>query len=122
MPLVQRAAWGYFAAFLAVVVITHFPGLTDAQGRNLGLFTIDPIDDVAHALSALLAGFAAWQSARVSLWFLRLFGGIYGLDGAVGFLLYLPTTSLVNDLAINLPHMIIAAVALAVGLVFYRRG
>ena len=122
MSLPQRAAWAYFGTFLAVVVITHFPGLTDAEGRNLGLFKIDPIDDVVHALSAIFAGFAAWQSRLVSVWYFRLFGGMYGLDGVVGTLLGIGTaTPFALTLAANLPHILIAASALAIGIPLARR-
>jgi hypothetical protein len=117
----QRLAWAYFLVFLAVVAITHAPGLTDAEGRNLGLFKIDPIDDVIHALSGVLAAFAAWHGPRVSVWYSRLFGLLYGWDGVVGLLIGLAGTPLIVNLAANLPHLAIAAAALAVGFLLPRR-
>ena len=114
-------AWLYGLLFLAVVVITHFPGLTDAEGRNLGLFVIDPVDDVIHALTALLAGFAAWQGTRVSLAYFRLFGAMYGIDGVVGFLNGLGVSPVAIDFAANAPHLAIAAFALLIGFVVHER-
>jgi hypothetical protein len=114
-------AWLYCLLFVVVVVITHFPGLTDAEGRNLGLFKIDPIDDVIHALTAVFAGFAAWQGGRVSLTYFRLFGVLYGVDGVVGFLNFLGVSPLAIAFAANAPHMAIAAFALAIGFVVHER-
>jgi hypothetical protein len=119
--LARRLAWAYFAVFLAVVAITHAPGLTDAEGRNLGLFKIDPIDDLIHALSGILAAFAAWQGTSLSLWYLRLFGLLYLWDGVVGFLIALSTTPLIVNLAANLPHLLIGGAGLAFGLALPRR-
>jgi hypothetical protein len=119
--LPRRLAWAYFVVFLTVVAITHAPGLTDAEGRNLGLFKIDPVDDVIHALSGLLAAFAAWHGTLVSLWYLRLFGLLYLWDGVVGFLIALPSTSPVVNLAANLPHLLIGGAGLAIGLLAPRR-
>jgi hypothetical protein len=117
----QRLAWLYCGLFVLVVVITHFPGLTDAQGRNLGLFKIDPIDDVIHALTGAFAGFAAWHGGRVSLTFFRLFGVLYGVDGIVGFLNFLGVSPLAIAFAANAPHMAIAAFALTIGFVLHER-
>jgi hypothetical protein len=117
----QKMAWLYFGVFALVVVITHFPGLTDAQGRNLGLFTIDPIDDVAHVLTAAMAGFAAWQGTRVSRDFFRLFGAIYGTDAVVGFLNGVGVYPVTFDFAINAPHLAIATYALFIGFVVHER-
>jgi hypothetical protein len=122
LPLPQRTAWAYFVVFLTVVVVTHVPGLTDAQGRNLGLFKIDPVDDVIHALSGVMAAFAAWHGARVSVWYLRLFGLLYGWDGVVGLLIGLSTTPAIVNLAANLPHLAIAAAALSIGFLLPWRG
>jgi len=121
LALPRRAAWAYFVVFLIVVVVTHAPGLTDAQGRNLGLFKIDPVDDVIHALSGVMAAFAAWQGARVSVWYLRLFGLLYGWDGLVGLLIGLSTTSAIVNVAANLPHVAIAAAAITIGFLLPRR-
>ena len=56
---IQWLAWFYCANFILIVTLSHWPGLTDIEGRLLGRFTIDPIDDIFHLLSGLLAGWAA---------------------------------------------------------------
>ncbi len=131
MSLVQRLAWLYCLLFLSVVVITHAPGLTDAEGRNLGLFKIDPIDDVIHAVSALWAGFAAWRSPWASRFYFRAFGLYYTADAFIGlftgwtvpeFLIHwsvYPGYSMLDDFfwkfAANAPHFVIGPAALAIG-------
>jgi hypothetical protein len=48
---IQRLAWFYCANF-PIVALNHWPGLTDAHGRLLGLFAVDPINDIFHLLLA----------------------------------------------------------------------
>lgn len=48
----MRWAWWYTLGFLGIFVVCHTPFLNDADGRLLGLFRFDPIDDVVHLLSA----------------------------------------------------------------------
>ena len=118
----RKLAWLYTAGFIGIFIITHTPALTDENGLSFGLFKIDPVDDVIHALSGLLAAFAAWQGARVSVWYLRLFGLLYGWDGLVGLLIGSETTPAIVNLAANLPHLGIAAAALTIGFLLPRRG
>ena len=121
MTLHRRLAWIYFLGFMAVVIVTHFPGLTDDQGRNLGLFKIDPLDDVVHLLSALFGAFAAWYSTRLSIHYFRLFGGIYFADAVVGLLAGLATLPPLINLALNLPHLVISSAALVFGFLLHRK-
>jgi hypothetical protein len=44
----QWLAWFYCANFLFIVALSHWPGLTNAKGELLGLFVIDPVDDIFH--------------------------------------------------------------------------
>jgi len=84
VSVIQWLAWFYCANFLFIVILSHWPGLTDGQGRLMGLFTIDPIDDIFHLLSGLLAGFAAWQSHRWSVNYFRYAGIPYAIDAVTG--------------------------------------
>ena len=62
--MMKRLAWWYTAGFLGIFLICHTPGLTDAEGRLLGLFRIDPIDALVHLLSGLAGAWLAWQAPR----------------------------------------------------------
>jgi hypothetical protein len=127
-PLRVLAA-GYAVALALVTSLNYIPGLTDAQGRTFGLFALDVFDDALHAASALWAGLAAWRSTEATIFFLRVFGTLYCLDGLLG----LATGSGYLDLGIfkngvldlplmtrvlmNLPHIVIGGFAAFAGFV-----
>ena len=124
--LLRLTAWVYFAGFAFVVFITHVSAFNDAEGRLFGLFKIDPRDDVVHALSAVVGAVVAISGRwiRPYLWIVAL---LYGVDALVGMFTGLGLLDLsiftetwgspdfgLRAWAINLPHFIITAVALAV--------
>lgn len=126
--MLKALAWVYTAGFVGIFLITHAPGLTDANGYLLGLFKIDPIDDIVHLLSGLAGGIVAiWAPGHIRT-YLKWIGILYGLDAVVGltqgrgFLdgsiftkgMGAPDFSLTNVL-INLPHIVLAGIALVVG-------
>jgi len=126
--MLRKVAWLYAAGFVGVFLVTHAPGATDAEGRLFGLFRIDPVDDVVHLLSGV-AGVvvAAWVVRLIPL-YLKLVGILYGLDAIVGLafsrgfldgsLFTQGPGSLdfgVTNILINLPHIVLAGLALAIG-------
>lgn len=129
LPVVQKLAWLYAALFLIVVAIGYIPGLTDAQGQLLGLFSIEPEDDALHLGSAIWAALAAWLSVRASTFYFKLFGSVYGLDGLVGlwfgqafldggiFLHGIAPLSMMTKVMANLPHILIGGTAVYIGFV-----
>lgn len=132
--LIQWLAWFYCANFLLIVTLSHWPGLTDRQGRLMGLFAIDPIDDIFHLLSGLLAGFAAWKSHRWSVNYFRYAGIPYAIDAFTGIFLGVeflngdicgvgpsgPNLSIRNIL-VNTPHILIPVTMLWIGFWLGRR-
>ena len=77
---------------------------------------------IRFALSGVLAAFAAWHTARVSNWYFRIFGLMYGFDGLVGMLIFLARESAFVAVAANLPHVAIAVIALRIGFQLPRDG
>lgn len=126
--MLKRLAWLYAGGFIGVFLITHTPGFTDASGRLFGLFKIDPIDDVVHLLSGVAGVFVAWYATRFIPLYFKLVGILYGLDVVAGLtqtrgFLDLsiftqgpgaPDFGLINWV-VNLPHIVIAGIALVVG-------
>lgn len=129
MSRIQQLAWAFAALFFVVYILTNIPAFNDAEGRNFGLFVINPIDNVVHLLTALLGALAAWKSARWSKWFFIIFGVLYELDAVAGIFQQRglldgtvftqaggsPSFSTTNIL-LNLPHVAIATVMILLGL------
>ena len=131
---IQKFAFLYGVMFLFVVAISHWPGLTDAEGRLMGLFKIDPIDDIFHLLSGIAAVIAGFKSVHWSKIFFIVVAIPYGLDAITGLLFSREFLNLnvftqglgapdfsVSNILINLPHVLITIVALWVGLSFSKR-
>ena len=126
--LIRMLAWFYAANFLFIFILSHWPGLTDNEGRLMGLFFIDPIDDVFHLLSGLTAAAAAWRSHAWSVNYFKYAGIPYAIDAVTGILFgreflngdvftqglghadFSPST-----LGRNLPHIIIPISMMAIG-------
>jgi hypothetical protein len=84
LSFVRKFTWFYAVNFLIIVAISHWPGLTDSSGKLLGLFMIDPVDDIFHLLSGLAAAAAAWASHDWSLRYLKYAGIPYAIDALTG--------------------------------------
>lgn len=134
VALVRKLAWFYAANFLFIVALSHWPGLTDAQGRLMGLFVIDPIDDIFHLLSGIAAVIVALHSERWSIRYFKLAGIPYAIDAVTG--LCFSREFLNGDifreglghanfsphnLGNNAPHVLIPATMLAIGFALSRR-
>jgi hypothetical protein len=126
-------ATGFAVSLGLAALLNYIPGLADAEGRTFGIFALDAQDDLLHAASALWAAVSAYGSRRASVFFLRAFGLIYGLDGLLG----LATGSGYLDLGIlkhgiqdlplsfrifaNAPHILLGAIGVLCGFVLGRR-
>ncbi len=82
--MLKKLAWWYIAGFLGIFLICHTPGLTHDDGKLLGLFRIDPIDDLVHLMSGVAGVLVVWLApARLPLYFIVI-GLLYDLDAMVG--------------------------------------
>ena len=131
--MLRKLTWLYVAGFLGIFIICHTPGLTDAEGRLLGLFRIDPIDDLVHLLSGLAGAVIAWRATRFMPLYFKVIGTLYDLDALVGMtmsrgLLDLsvftqgpgPADFSLANWAINMPHIVLATLALWIGFRTWR--
>jgi len=71
------------AALLFAAATDYIPAFIDTEGRVFGLFHLDIYKDALHIASGLWA-MAAALSRRSALFFLRVFGTLYFLDGVMG--------------------------------------
>jgi hypothetical protein len=83
----QRLAWLYAAMFFVLGSLRHIPFINDANGVTLGIFSLQWYDDLLHYASGAWAAYAAWRGFKESVFYFKLFGIIYGLDGVMGFFL-----------------------------------
>lgn len=138
LNIVQKAAWVYAVGFFAIVSLNYIPFIHDAEGNMFGLFRLDLIDDLVHLFTAIWAGYAAFKSFSHSVIFFKVFGTFYFLDGIVcliggqciaDFTFFinsneisiLSASNLVERFFLNIPHIIIGAVAIYVGFKMSKR-
>lgn len=130
--IIQKYAFYYSILFFLVVVIGYIPGFT-INGKLLGLFNIDLIDDILHLASAIWAGFAAGYSKKASIIFFKVFGILYTLDGVIGLIAgrgYLDLAiftkgylieGFVNRILVNFPHIAIGGLAIYIGFILSNK-
>jgi hypothetical protein len=113
--------------FAVLGSLSYIPFINDASGYTLGIFKLEWYDDLLHYASGVWAAIAAWRSFKDSVFYFKLFGFIYGLDGVMGFFLgqgyldcgiffygYTPLDWSLKFFA-NIPHIFIGGVAVWIG-------
>jgi hypothetical protein len=112
--MVQKLAWVFGIVFLIVGVLGFVPALTPG-GHLLGIFEVDPLHNVIHLLSGVLALGAAWAGSYARLYF-QVFGIVYAVVAVAGFLQGDTVLGLIaTNTADHVLHLAIAAVALWAG-------
>jgi hypothetical protein len=130
---VQKFAFLYTLLFTFLVAMNYMPFLYADNGLMFGFFKLEPAANILHLLSGIWAGFAAWRSRSASLFYFRVFGTAYFLDGVVGVLAgkaYLnfnifnhhtqPVADMMTRLVLNTPHLVIGGSAMIIGFVLYK--
>jgi hypothetical protein len=114
------------AALLFAAATDYIPAFMDSEGRVFGLFHLDIYKDALHVASGLWA-LAAAYSRRGAVFFLRVFGTLYFLDGAMGaftgsgyldlsiFIDGVRNVSAIVKILSSLPHLGLGAFGIAVG-------
>ncbi|GIK41428.1 MAG: DUF4383 domain-containing protein [Anaerolineae bacterium] len=130
---IRLVAWVYAIMFFFIAFMGAIPGLTNASGQLFGLFTLDFYDNALHFASGLWAAIAGWVSTRAAIFYFRVFGILYGLDGIIGLIfgqsyldggIFLFGSTPLNfwtRLAANLPHILIGGIAVWVGFGWSRK-
>ncbi len=125
--ILQKVAFAYSALFIIVVLMGYVPAFVDAEGYLFGVFHIDPIDDIVHLVSGLWALLAGLKGRNSAIFYFRLFGTIYFLDGVLGVLfgkgfldfaifLSVPGISdMATRIAANIPHIVVGGLAMIIG-------
>jgi hypothetical protein len=121
------------AALLFAAATDYIPAFIDSEGRVFGLFQLDVYKDALHLASAAWAIAAALVSRSASIFFLRVFGTLYFLDGVMGvftgsgyldlsiFIDGIRSTSTYVKIASSVPHLALGAFGIAAGFTAQRR-
>ena len=120
------------AALLFAALTDYIPAFMDSEGRVFGLFHLDIYKDALHVASGIWA-LAAACSRRSAVFFLRVFGTLYFLDGVMGaftgsgyldlsiFIEGVRNVSAAVKILSSLPHLGLGAFGIAVGWSPWRR-
>ncbi|MGJ4932075.1 DUF4383 domain-containing protein [Bradyrhizobium sp. HKCCYLS2038] len=120
------AALALAVALLFAAATDYIPAFIDAQGRVFGLFQLDVYKDALHVASGLWA-LGAMLTRRSAVFFLRVFGTLYFLDGVMGvftgsgyldlsiFIDGIRNTSWLVKFLSSVPHLALGALGIAVG-------
>jgi hypothetical protein len=120
------------AGLLFAAATDYIPAFIDSEGRVFGLFHLDIYKDALHVASGIWALFAA-TSRRAAVFFLRVFGTLYFLDGVMGTFTgsgYLDLSILIDGIRnvpamikvlSSVPHLVLGAIGIAVGFSPWRR-
>jgi hypothetical protein len=113
-------------ALLFAAATDYIPAFMDSEGRVFGLFRLDIYKDALHVASGLWALASAF-SRRSAIFFLRVFGTLYFLDGVMGAFTgsgYLDLSIFVDGIRnvsptikilSSLPHLTLGAFGIVVG-------
>jgi hypothetical protein len=115
--MIKTMANIFGAVFLLVGILGFIPGIT-SNGHLLGIFHVNTAHNLVHIASGIAALIAAGVSFEAARNYFRIFGVIYALVAALGFVTggTDPLLGIIaNNPADNWLHLAIAAVSLALG-------
>ena len=127
MDRYRIAALVLAVALLFAAATDYIPAFIDSEGRVFGLFHLDIYKDALHLASAAWAISAALISRPAAIFFLRVFGTLYFLDGVMGvftgagyldlsiFIDGIRATSTAVKVASSAPHLALGAFGIATG-------
>lgn len=113
--MLRMIAFLFGVAFILAGVAGYLPSFTQ-NGLLFGYFMVNPMHNMVHIVSGLVAIFAC-TNAGYAKWFFRLFGIIYGLVAISGFYWHGDLMMMHMNMADNMLHTVIAIVSLYLGFV-----
>jgi hypothetical protein len=114
--MLKRIAFAFGLVFVLVGILGFVPGIT-RDGHLLGIFHVNPAHNFIHLLTGIAAIASASAGSHAAQLFFRVFGVVYGLVAALGFMA--GDSALFGVIANNTAdawlHTAIAAVSLYLG-------
>lgn len=131
---VRNLTWAYFLLFVLLVGMNYMPFIIAENGKVFGFFKLELEGDILHVISGIWALLAALTTRGAQLFYFRVFGTAYFLDGVVGVAFgsaYLnlnlfdpdrvPVADMVTRLVVNAPHLVIGGLAMYIGFLLSRK-
>jgi type III secretory pathway component EscU len=110
----QKAAKWFGWIILLIGILGFIPGVVTPDGLLFGIFAVNPIHNIIHILTGLLALFSA-SSFTATKSFFKIFGVIYLLITLLGLFSGSILGLFAVNMADNLLHVVITLVALYYG-------
>lgn len=130
----RNVTWAYIVLFILLVAMNSMPFIIAENGRVFGFFKLEPEGNILHVLSGIWAFLAVLWSRGAQLFYFRVFGTAYFLDGVVGVVFgkaylnlhlfdpsYTPVADMITRLVVNAPHLAIGGFAMMVGFYLYKK-
>ena len=133
---ISLETWTFSYIILCFLLVGHnfMPFLFQEDGRMIGGFNLGVEGNILHVLSGMWAATALWYSRNAMIYYFKVFGSIYFLDGVVGLIAgraFLNLNLFRSDLAphadymfrllLNTPHLIIGGLAMIIGFVLFGK-
>ena len=130
----RNLTWAFFALFVLLVGMNYMPFIVADNGKVFGFFRLEHAGNVLHVISGIWAFLAAVTTRGAQLFYFRVFGTAYFLDGVVGVTFgsaYLngnvfnpahePVADMATRFVVNAPHLVIGGLAMIIGFHLYRK-
>ena len=130
----QTWTFVYIVLFFLLIGMNFFPFLFQENGRMIGGFNLGVEGNILHVLSGIWAATALWYSRNSMLYYFRVFGTVYLLDGVVGLIVgkaflnlnlfrsdVAPHDDFMVRLLLNTPHLLIGGLAVIIGFMLFRK-
>jgi len=113
--MMMKLGWAFGIVLTLVGILGFVPGITSG-GLLLGMFMVDPLHNIVHLVSGLLALGAVWMWPSYLKLYFQVFGVVYALVAIIGLVQGNTVLGiLMVNMADNLLHVVIAALALWAG-------
>ncbi len=133
-PSLETWTYVYIILFFLLIGLNFFPFLYQEDGRMIGGFNLAEEGNILHVLSGIWAATALWYSRNSMLYYFRVFGTVYLLDGVVGLIVgkaflnlnlfrsdVIPHEDFMVRLLLNTPHLLIGGLAMIIGFILFKK-